>query len=158
MSDLLSGDGEVSDALYLAALEFAATPEERVFRDVLVFHRDVLNGGLSQALANQGDDLARYIAALDDIGLAPVAALVRVAMDLCERDRATYPEWQVQALTDVYIAATYNLAYVCHGMQTDPDFPLDQTGDQVERLALKFARAKAAQFKSVIEAASSGRP
>jgi|CXWL01.1.fsa_nt_gi hypothetical protein len=154
MSDLLSGDGDVPDALYLAALEFAVTPAECAFRDVLVFHRDVLNGGLSQALDNQADDLGRYIAAFDYVGLAPIAALVRVGSDLCDRDRASYPEWQVEALTDAYIATSYNLAYVCNGMQTDPDFPFDQTGDQVERLLLRFARANAAEFSSVVGAAT----
>ena len=49
----MSCDEGVPDDIYLSALINARTPEEIAFRDVLVFHRDVLNGGLDQALENR---------------------------------------------------------------------------------------------------------
>ena len=46
-------DEEVPDDIYLSALDHARTPEEGAFRDLLVFHRDAINGGLDQALDNR---------------------------------------------------------------------------------------------------------
>ncbi len=57
VNDLLADAAELSDSVYVATLDAATTPEEIGFRDVLVLHRDFLNGGLSQALSNQFADL-----------------------------------------------------------------------------------------------------
>lgn len=143
MSDLLSDADEVSDELYLAALDFAVTPAEIAFRDVLTFHRDVLNGGLDQALDNEGKELDRYLKAYREVGLALMSSLIALARDADAGD--------VTVLTSAYIAATYNLAYACGGNQIDPTFPL--SGDNVERIVLQFARKRAPQFSSVLGAA-----
>jgi hypothetical protein len=56
----LDPDQEVPDAIYLASLEHAVTSEEIAFRDVLVFHRDCLNGGLDQAMFNREKHIVQW--------------------------------------------------------------------------------------------------
>jgi hypothetical protein len=152
MSDILADTDHVSDALYLAALSTALSAAELAFRDVLVFHRDVLNGGLSQALGNQQDDVDQYIAAFNEVGLAPISALVRLGLNLMIEVAPEFPDTEIETLTGAYIAATYSLAYVSAGCQEDGEFPIAPAGDQIERMALRYARRRREAFDAVIAA------
>jgi hypothetical protein len=155
MSSILDDADHVGDALYIAAVENASSSAEQAFRDVLLFHRDLLNGGLSQALDNNSDDLPRFVSAFEQVGLAPIAAIIRLSHRLVvtAQAREQFPEDDLEALTGLYVAATYNLAYVGAGYRSDPDFPLEGVGDQVERIALRYARNNVAEFAAVVGAA-----
>jgi hypothetical protein len=155
MSSVLDDADHVGDALYIAAVESASSSAEQAFRDVLLFHRDLLNGGFSQAIDNNSDDLSRFVSAFEQVGLAPVAAIIQLAHGLvvAVQAREQFPEDELDALTGLYVAAAYNLAYVGAGYRSDPDFPIESTGDQVERIALRYARNNVAAFAAVIGAA-----
>ena len=127
--------GEVPDGLYLSAIGHAASPQENAFRDVLVFHRDFLNGGLDQALFNRrnvGERVESYVAAYRAIGLPAVAGLIEDAVvradaggDLDECDQR-------------YQSFTYG---------TNDDQP-----DAVEAAALRFAQQNEGAFTSIVGA------
>jgi hypothetical protein len=159
MSSVLDDADHVSDALYIAAVERASSPAEQAFRDVLLFHRDLLNGGFSQAIGNKTDDVDSFVTAFDHVGLRPIAAIIRLAHSLVvtAQAREQFPEDELEALTGLYVAATYNLAYVAAGNRDDADFPLERVGDQVERIALRFARNNRTAFATVVSAAEDKR-
>jgi hypothetical protein len=161
MDDLLADANDVSDAVYLAAIDAAASPEEIAFRDVLVFHRDFLNGGLSQALANKFDDLAQYLSAYRAIGLNWLAGMIELASTFAQdgESRDDFENADIKTLGTAYCAAAYGLAHASNlrreiRLTPDEKTSLTQSGDSVERLALRFARANRDKFRAVLAAAS----
>ena len=155
MTSLLADQESVPDNVYVAALENAVTAEEAAFRNVLIFHRDVLNGGLEQALWNQRENIEDFVEAYRAIDLAPVASLLALGRGL-QPSAQNYEDMlvpELEALTSIYVAIAYNLAYVVAGNRDDPDFPLDGVCDQIERLALRFARMHLESFQAVLQAA-----
>jgi len=135
----LDPDQEVPDAIYLAALEHAVTPEEIIFRDVLVFHRDILNGGLDQALSNRENDdeeLAPVVSAYRSVGLPAVASLVDDAAVLWRN------EANVDELSERYFQVVYG---------EENDRP-----DAIERAAVRYAQHHWAAFTSIADAAARG--
>lgn len=135
----LDPNAEVPDPLYLAALEHAVSPEEVAFRDVLLFHRDFLNGGLDQALfnlSNTGQALAPYVGAYQTIGLTTVAELIEDAASRADDD-AGFDE-----IDERYQRFTYG--------------ENNEQPDAVEAALVRFAQKNETAFTSVIQAAEKG--
>ena len=145
LTDLDPGE-EVPDALYLASLEHAGTPEEIAFRDVLIFHRDCLNGGLAQGLDNQLDEdgsIRPYAEAYREIGLPVAAGLIETAAAHMAAQN-DLPEWEaeMERLGERYQRLTYG---------ENEDQP-----DTIEAAAIRFAQSNASAFTTVVSAAESG--
>ena len=141
--ETLKLDEEVPDEIYLSAVRHARTPEEIAFRDVLIFHRDALNGGLDQALDNQVTDpgqLARFIQAFDLIGLGNVAALIRDGHAELSLSGPTSASSEFDALADRYTLFAYG---------QDGDQP-----DAIERHAIAFAQSRSDAFSNVVARAT----
>jgi hypothetical protein len=129
----------VPDAIYLASLDHAVTAEEITFRELLTFHRDVLNGGLDQALGNaeSAGRLAPVLGAYRAAELSAVADIVEVASV-----RLLRGDDDVDELTDRYVQLAYG---------EDNDQP-----DAVEGAAVRYAQTNEAAFDSIVTAAKSG--
>jgi hypothetical protein len=135
----LDPDQELPDPIYLASLDHAVTPEEVAFRDVLVFHRDCLNGGLDQAifnLQNTGQPLDPVVEAYRSVGLSAVATLLDEAAVAWRRGG------DLDELTERYIQFTYG---------ENNDQP-----DAVEGTAVRYAQLHETAFAGVIAAAERG--
>jgi hypothetical protein len=127
----------VPDAVYLVSLDHAVTPEETVFRDVLVFHRDCLNGGLGQALYDLDEKpVAPVVEAYRAVGLSDIASLLNEAFVIWQR------EHDLDQLTDRYVRLTYG---------EDNEQP-----DAVEKAALRYAQEHEGAFASIAGAAERG--
>jgi hypothetical protein len=160
VDDIFVDAEEVPESVYFAALDVATTPEEIAFRDVLVFHRDFLNGGLSQALGNQFSSLATYVSAYRVMGLDLLADMIVLASTFAQdgKSRDDFENMDIETLDSAYCAATYGLAYASDLRGdiklTAQDDALKQRGDSVEQLVLRFARANRDKFRAVVAAAS----
>jgi hypothetical protein len=143
LADLDPND-EVPDSLYLASLDHAVTPEEVAFRDLLVFHRDCLNGGLDQALDNRaGEPLAPYLAAYRAVGLISVAGLIA---DAAAHAGKAIRLWGWEAKWEAMIDRYQRLIYGLNGDQPDA----------IEAAAVRFAQQHEAAFSNVVGAAKRG--
>ena len=135
----LDPDQELPDAIYLASLDHAVMPEEIAFRDVLVFHRDCLNGGLDQAIFNRENTeqaLAPVLGAYRSMGLSTVASLIDEASILWRS------EGDLDELTDRYVQFTYG------GNNDRPD--------AVERAVVRYAQLHEPAFTSIVTAVKRG--
>jgi hypothetical protein len=138
-------DAEVPDDIYLSALDHARSPEELAFRDVLVFHRDALNGGLDQALDNKVPDRARltpFLHAYRLIGLNELAVLIRDAHEALLRPGEAGVGAEFEELSERYVQLTYG---------AEGDQP-----DAVERHAIAFARSRPQAFANVLAGIGTG--
>jgi hypothetical protein len=159
VKDLFADANEVSDWVYEAALDAAVSAEETAFRDVLIFHRDFLNGGMSQALRNQFEDLDRYVAAYRTLRLKWLADMIVLASTYAQDGKSAkeFKNADVETLGSAYCAATYGLAYASYLRDEielkEDDAALRQAGDSVERMALRFARANRDRFQAILAAA-----
>ena len=131
----------VPDALYeVVHLEPSTAEEERAGR-VLRVHRDWLNGGLEQALANLEvieEPAAAYIDAYRQLGLSKEADVVQEAADRVAGGDLTEPEWD--ALDDRYERLTYG---------NDGEQP-----DAVEAAVIIFAQRMADRFSDAVARAN----
>ncbi len=135
----LDPEQELPDAIYLASLDHAATPQEVAFRDVLVFHRDCLNGGLDQPIFNRENTdqpIAPVLEAYRIVGLSAVASLIDEASALWRQ------EGDLDELTDQYARLTYG---------DNNDQP-----DAIEGALVRYAQLHVAAFASIITAAKRG--
>jgi hypothetical protein len=160
VDDLLADADNVSDSVYLAALDSAQTPEEIAFRDVLIFHRGFLNGGLAQALSNYFDDLARYLSGYRAMQLNWLADLIELASTYVQDGESDedFENADIETIDSAYCAVAYGIAYASDlrgEIKLSPeDAGLVPPGDGVERLALRFARLNRANFTAILAAAS----
>jgi hypothetical protein len=74
--------GGLSDPLYLALLDHHDTPEADIAFQVVIFHRDIGNGGLSQAVTNARFRSGLHLAAFAALGLEAHARLIAQAIGL----------------------------------------------------------------------------
>ena len=138
MTEKLNLDAEVPDDIYLSALDHARSPEEVAFRDVLIFHRDALNGGLDQALDNQAPNRARlapFVHAYSFIGLNELAVLIGDAREALSHPGEAGVTAKFEELAEAYMVVTYG---------ADGNQP-----DSVERHAVAFARSRPQAFANV---------
>jgi hypothetical protein len=122
----------VPDDVYLSASINARTPEEIAFRDLLLFHRDVLNGGLDQALENLHDDPAQLSAVLCAYKLLGLERLASVIQDAGSEISA---QRDIGHLDDRYAEQTQGSA----GSEID----------LVEAQAIRFAQSRHDAFSNV---------
>ena len=74
------------------------------------------------------------------------------------KDAADFEDMVIETLDSAYTAATYGLAYASQ-LRGEIDIPADdaalmQTGDSVERMALRVARINRDRFQAVLAAAA----
>lgn len=160
MRDLLVDDGEVSESVYEAALDAATSPQEIAFRDVLVFHRDFLNGGLTQALSNKRDELPQFMSAYRVLGLGWLADLIELAASSA-LGGVRYKDFEtseIETLDSAYCAAVYGPAYASDLRREivleERDETFRPVGDNIERLALRYARLNRQYFDAVLRRAT----
>jgi hypothetical protein len=148
MNDLDPEKG-TPDTIYLSALDHARTQAEIAFRDVLIFHRDVLNGGLDQALFNQARTvgaLARCIKGYERLGLRDAAKMIKVADLHFETKAESNPDAtnQLEALTAQYFAMTYGIN--------------GGSPDAIEYAAIVFVKSNEADFQSTFAGMKQSHP
>lgn len=145
---------DISDFLY-CVLDKAVTDEERYFVNVVLFHRDFLNGGFDQALANHRGNINNIIVSYEKLNLEPLKVIISAASSPSTNGFNLFRKSKNHSsrFDSVYVAMTYNLAYSCGGNQFDHELASESDGsDWVERLALKYARKNRNSFKNLMAA------
>lgn len=150
--DVLADANRLPDSL-IHALGEGQTSEEKQFERVMMFHGNVLNGGLSQAFHNMSSELASVLNSYRELGIAALATLIEIAMHQSEVVDEAQFEQQAIALDEIYVSACYGLAYACNEYKPDHELAgSDGDIDWVDRLALKYARKNRNKFGFLIAA------
>lgn len=144
--------GGIPDALYLAILDHHESPEAAIAEVVLVFHRDIGNGGLAAAMSNSEGEVTVVLQALEALSLSAVRRVVEDATALYR----SLPEKPVRE-SDGWLRytaahdAAENAWRTLDERYRSATYLMPGGKDQLEATVLSYARAHAAAFAPAVQ-------